>query len=339
MNESVLLKTKHLTKFFPVKTGVFRRTSGWVKAVDDVSFQVYPGETFGIVGESGCGKSTLGMTILRLIEPTSGSVFFEDRDVTTLSSSQLLRFRKNIQMIFQDPFSSLNPRMRVGSIIGEGMTVHGVGARSNREFIVRTLLEKVGLQADSFDRYPHEFSGGQRQRIGIARALAISPKLIIADEAVSALDVSIRSQIINLMADLKTEFQLTYLFISHDLSVVKHLCDRIMVMYLGKTMEITTREILFCRPLHPYTVSLISAVPVPDPDYHINRILLLGDVPSPVHPPSGCRFHTRCPVTRKKCETDEPLLIEQEPFHFVACHYPGTLAISVPLILTSDSTL
>ncbi len=336
-DNSVLLKIDHLKKYFPIKTGVFRSTIGWVKAVDDVSFVVNSGETFGIVGESGCGKSTLGMTVLRLFEPTSGTIIFEGQDITAIPQSQFIKYRKNLQIIFQDPFSSLNPRMTIGAIIEEGMNVHGIGNKKERSSMVIDLLQRVGLQSDCYHRFPHEFSGGQRQRIGIARALAMNPKLMIADEAVSSLDVSIRSQIINLMVDLKNEFHLTYLFISHDLSIIKHVCDRIMVMYLGKTVEIAPRNTLFRAPLHPYTVALISAVPVPDPDYHVERIILPGDVPSPIDPPSGCRFHTRCPVVQKRCADEEPLLLEKEPNHLVACHFPGSLTISTPLILTTGS--
>jgi oligopeptide transport system ATP-binding protein len=339
MNNVSLLKIKNLKKYFPVKAGVFRSTIGWVKAVDDISFEVYAGETLGIVGESGCGKSTLGLTILRLYEPSSGQIIFDGKEIHNLLQSQFILYRKNLQMIFQDPFSSLNPRMTVGSIIEEGMNIHKIGKSQERSVMVMNLLKKVGLQSDGVNRFPHEFSGGQRQRIGIARALAMNPKLIIADEAVSALDVSIRSQILNLMIDLKEEFHLTYIFISHDLSVIKHVCDRIMVMYLGKAVEIAPRYGLFRTPFHPYTVALISAVPVPDPDYHIERIILPGDVPSPIDPPSGCRFHPRCPVAQEKCSEEEPLLVDQGNGHFVACHYPGSLAISTPMILTTDGII
>lgn len=299
----------------------------FVKAVDGVNFQVKRGETFGIVGESGCGKSTLGMTLLKLYPPTSGKVIFENQDVFSLSDSELRKLRRNIQMIFQDPFSSLNPRMTVGAIIEEGLSTHHTGSAKERKKMVESLVEKVGLSKDILKRYPHEFSGGQRQRIGIARALALKPKLVIADEAVSALDVSIRSQIINLLKDLKEEFSLTYIFISHDLAVVKYICDRIMVMYLGKAVEIAPKEALFENPLHPYTMSLISAVPVPDPDYKVRRIILKGDVPSPINPPSGCRFHTRCPVSQPLCASQEPDLLEIQPDHWVACHFPGSLKI------------
>ncbi|MDI3525023.1 MAG: peptide/nickel transport system ATP-binding protein, partial [Candidatus Atribacteria bacterium] len=312
-NSEFILEVKNLKKYFPIKAGVFRKTVAFVKAVDGVSFQVRQGETFGIVGESGCGKSTLGMTLLKLHTPTSGKVLFENQDVFSLSDSELRKLRRNIQMIFQDPFSSLNPRMSVGAIIEEGLSTHRIGNAQERKAMVEVLVEKVGLSKDVLKRYPHEFSGGQRQRIGIARALALKPKLVIADEAVSALDVSIRSQIINLLKDLKDEFSLTYIFISHDLAVVRYICDRIMVMYLGKAVEIAPKEALFENPLHPYTVSLISAVPVPDPDYKVRRIILKGDVPSPINPPAGCRFHTRCPVSQPLCASQEPDLLEVQP--------------------------
>ncbi len=326
-NSEPILQVEQLKKYFPIKAGVFRKVVAFVKAVDGVNFQVKRGETFGIVGESGCGKSTLGMTLLKLYPPTSGKVIFENQDVFSLSDSELRKLRRNIQMIFQDPFSSLNPRMTVGAIIEEGLSTHHTGSAKERKKMVESLVEKVGLSKDILKRYPHEFSGGQRQRIGIARALALKPKLVIADEAVSALDVSIRSQIINLLKDLKEEFSLTYIFISHDLAVVKYICDRIMVMYLGKAVEIAPKEALFENPLHPYTMSLISAVPVPDPDYKVRRIILKGDVPSPINPPSGCRFHTRCPVSQPLCASQEPDLLEIQPDHWVACHFPGSLKI------------
>lgn len=326
-NSEFILEVKNLKKYFPIKAGVFRKTVAFVKAVDGVSFQVRQGETFGIVGESGCGKSTLGMTLLKLHTPTSGKVLFENQDVFSLSDSELRKLRRNIQMIFQDPFSSLNPRMSVGAIIEEGLSTHRIGNAKERKAMVEVLVEKVGLSKDVLKRYPHEFSGGQRQRIGIARALALKPKLVIADEAVSALDVSIRSQIINLLKDLKDEFSLTYIFISHDLAVVRYICDRIMVMYLGKAVEIAPKEALFENPLHPYTVSLISAVPVPNPDYKVRRIILKGDVPSPINPPAGCRFYTRCPVSQPLCASQEPDLLEVQPGHWVACHFPGSLKI------------
>ncbi|HSV31557.1 MAG TPA: dipeptide ABC transporter ATP-binding protein [Atribacteraceae bacterium] len=325
MSEKSLLRCRQLKKYFPIKTGLLRRTVGWVKAVDGVDFSVDPGETFGIVGESGCGKSTLGMTLLRLYDPSAGTILFDGNDISRVRYGTLKQMRRNIQMIFQDPFSSLNPRMSVGAIIEEGLRVHRMGNYRLRSRLVGELLEKVGLNAEHASRYPHEFSGGQRQRIGIARALSLNPRLVVADEAVSALDVSIRSQVLNLMLDLKREFNLTYLFISHDLGVVKHICDRIMVMYLGKVVEIASKETLFDGPLHPYTVALISAVPVPDPDYSMKRILLPGDIPSPIDSPPGCRFHTRCPVVQDLCRCGEPPLEEKQSGHQVACHFPGSL--------------
>ena len=327
MPESVILKVEDLKKYFPIKAGVFRKIVAWVKAVDGVSFEVFTGESMGIVGESGCGKSTLGMTVLRLYEPTAGKIFFGGREISGLPSSRLRLVRKEMQMIFQDPFSSLDPRMSIGAIIEEGMAVHGMYSPQERAEKVQELLERVGLSRDYARRYPHEFSGGQRQRIGIARAIALHPRFIIADEAVSSLDVSIRSQILNLILELKEEYGLTYLFISHDLAVVKQICDRILVMYLGKAVEIAGKRDIFSYPLHPYAVALISAVPVPDPDYRVDRIILRGDVPSPINPPSGCRFHPRCPVAQKQCGEIEPLLREVERGHWVACHFPGSLEL------------
>ncbi len=325
MSKHSILEATKLKKYFPIQTGLFRRTVGWVRAVDGVSLKIYQEETFGVVGESGCGKSTLGMTLLRLHEPSGGSIVFQGKDITRVGFSHLKKLRREFQMIFQDPFSSLNPRMRAGSIVEEGLRVHKISSARQRTKITRELLERVGLPPGSYRRFPHEFSGGQRQRVGIARALATHPLLIVADEAVSALDVSVRAQMLNLMLDLKKDFHLTYIFVSHDLSVVKSICNRIMVMYLGKGVEMTNTTKLFTKPLHPYTVALISAVPVPDPDYLMNRVILDGDVPSPVNPPPACRFHTRCPVKQDICEQEEPLLEEKEPGHFVACHYPGSL--------------
>src|ERR671930_690147 len=297
-----LLKVRNLKKYFPIRGGLFSREVARVHAVDDVSFDVMPGETLGLVGESGCGKSTTGRSILRLIEPTSGEVSFEGKNVTTLDKRSLRALRKEMQIIFQDPYASLNPRMTVGSIIGEALVIHRLApTRKAREERVVQLLETVGLAADHLRRYPHEFSGGQRQRIGIARALAVSPKLIIADEPVSALDVSIQAQIINLLEDLQSKFGLTYLFIAHDLSVVRHISDRVAVMYVGKIVEVADRNELYERPLHPYTRALLSAVPVPDPrvEQRRNRIILTGDPPSPVDPPPACRFHPRCPYMQQ----------------------------------------
>ncbi|HXL02089.1 MAG TPA: dipeptide ABC transporter ATP-binding protein [Candidatus Atribacteria bacterium] len=326
MSDAPLLQVQNLKKYFPIKAGVFRRTVGWVKAVDGVSFEVLPGETLGIVGESGCGKSTLGMTIMRLYEPTAGNIVFQGQDISSLPASQLKSIRRNIQMIFQDPFTSLDPRMHIGSIVEEGMKVHRIASSPEVRRRALDLLEKVGLGAEYFSRYPHEFSGGQRQRIGIARALALNPRLVVADEPVSSLDVSVRSQILNLLKDLKREYQLTYIFISHDLAVVRQICNRVMVMYLGKVVEIADGDVFFSSPSHPYSVALISAVPVPDPDYEVKRIILSGDVPSPINPPPGCRFHTRCLVAQEVCSEVEPALEERGEGHWVACHFPGSLS-------------
>lgn len=383
---SVILKVENLVKYFPIRAGVFKRIVGWVKAVDDVSFEINEGETVGLVGESGCGKTTIGMVLLRLYEPTSGRIIIANEDTTYFfmpplrAKSYLKRtyidrfnkllkdagskdavidtlegvdkiyaklffnearssakkfyslllsnmdekrreFRKNVQIVFQDPYSSLNPRLRIKSIVGEGPAVHRL-VKSEKELInkVRSVLEDVGISGDYMYRFPHEFSGGQRQRIGIARALALSPKLVIADEAVSALDVSIRSQIINLMKDLQREHKLTYLFISHDLAVIKYVSDRIIVMYLGKIVETASKKELFDKPLHPYTRALMSAIPIPNPNIKKERIILTGDVPSPVNPPPGCRFHTRCYMAVDVCSKIEPKLREISPGHAVACH-------------------
>lgn len=326
-NGEVLLRVENLKKYFPLRAGVFKRVVGWVKAVDGVSFEVFTGETLGIVGESGCGKSTLGMTILRLVEPTDGRIVFAGQDITDLPPSKLRPIRKDMQMIFQDPFSSLNPRMTVQAIIEEGLKVHRVVPRSKMREEIEMLLERVGLSRDYIRRFPHEFSGGQRQRISIARAIALRPRLVIADEALSSLDVSVRSQILELLRELKKEYSLTYLFISHDLAVVRQISHRILVMYLGKVVELAPKERFFNRPLHPYSVALISAVPIPDPEARRSRIILKGDVPSPLRPPSGCRFHTRCPKAQSVCTELEPLLREMEPGHFVACHFPGCVTL------------
>jgi oligopeptide transport system ATP-binding protein len=320
MPDTALLRVKNLKKYFPIRGGLFSREVARVHAVDDVTFDLMKGETLGLVGESGCGKSTTGRCILRLIEPTAGEVWFDDKNVTTLDKRSLRHLRRDMQIIFQDPYASLNPRMTVGSIIGEALVIHKLAKnKREREERVVHLLETVGLNADHLRRYPHEFSGGQRQRIGIARALAVSPKLIVADEPVSALDVSIQAQIINLLEDLQKQFNLTYLFIAHDLSVVEHISTRVAVMYLGKIVEIAPAKELYTNPKHPYTEALLSAVPIPDPAVKRKRILLEGDVPSPIKPPSGCRFHTRCPVRVPSCSENEQVLKEISPGHWVAC--------------------
>jgi oligopeptide transport system ATP-binding protein len=320
-----LLKVNNLVKHFPIKGGIFGRVSEKVHAVDGVSFELNAGETLGVVGESGCGKSTTGRCILRLIEPTSGEVWFDGKNVTSLGKTELRAMARDMQIIFQDPYASLNPRMTVGSIIGEALTIHKL-TKTAREYEDRIvdLLETVGLNADHMRRYPHEFSGGQRQRIGIARALAVTPKLIVCDEAVSALDVSIQAQVINLLEDLQEKFDLTYLFIAHDLSVVEHISDRVAVMYLGRIVEIASSTDLYTNPLHPYTEALLSAVPIPDPSVKRKRIHLQGDVPSPINPPSGCHFHTRCPkANATTCRTESPTLKQASDGHWVACHLRG----------------
>ena len=321
MAAETLLEVSHLKKYFPIKGGVFSRTIGFVYAVDDVSFTVDKGETLGLVGESGCGKSTTGRSILRLIEPTDGTIHFEGQDVTALDKNAMRSLRREMQIIFQDPYASLNPRMTVGSIIGEPLEIHKIARGSEKTERVASLLQKVGLRAEDMRKYPHEFSGGQRQRIGIARALALNPKLIVCDEPVSALDVSIQAQVINLLEDLQEEFALSYLFIAHNLNVVEHISDRVAVMYLGQIVELAPDADLYNDPQHPYTEALLSAVPIPDPTVTKKRIILEGDVPSPIDPPSGCHFHTRCMYKEKICEEEAPEFKHIGGGHWVACHF------------------
>jgi peptide/nickel transport system ATP-binding protein len=320
-----ILEVEHLVKHFPIKSGLlFDREVASVKAVDDVSLTLHEGETLGLVGESGCGKSTLCRTIIQLLEPTAGSVKYGGKELVGLSRKNLRPVRREIQMIFQDPYASLNPRKRVGQIIGDPLELHGLASGTQLRREVQQLMDRVGLQPEHYNRYPHEFSGGQRQRIGIARALALRPKLIIADEPVSALDVSIQAQIINLLEDLQDEFNLSYIFVAHDLGVVRHVSDRIAVMYLGKIVERSPAAVLYERPIHPYSVALLSAVPIPDPKANAERtpVVLEGDVPSPVDPPSACRFHTRCPWATEICSQDEPPLAEYSEGQAAACHHP-----------------
>jgi oligopeptide/dipeptide ABC transporter ATP-binding protein len=314
-----LVQVKNLVKYFPVRGGLMQRVVAWVKAVDHVTFSIREGETVGLVGESGCGKTTVGRTILRLIEPTSGEVIFSGTEVFKLGSRELKEMRRNMQIIFQDPYASLDPRMPIGESVAEGLKIHNVGTEQQRNETVIKMLRKVGLEDYHARRYPYEFSGGQRQRIGIARALALQPKFIVADEPVSALDVSIQSQVLNILKGLQREFKLTYLFIAHNLSVVEHISDRVAVMYLGKVVEFTERGELFRNPLHPYTKALMSAIPIPDPKIKRERIILQGDVPSPLNPPSGCRFHPRCPVVFDRCAIEEPIYQEVNPDHWAAC--------------------
>ncbi|MET9920197.1 dipeptide ABC transporter ATP-binding protein [Streptomyces sp. NPDC006435] len=332
-SREVLLKVTGLQKHFPLKKGMLQRTTGAVKAVDGIDFEVHSGETLGVVGESGCGKSTMGRLITRLLEPTAGKIEFEGRDITHLGVSGMRPMRRDMQMIFQDPYSSLNPRHTIGTIVGAPFKLQGVTPEGGVKKEVQRLLEVVGLNPEHYNRYPHEFSGGQRQRIGIARALALKPKLVVADEPVSALDVSIQAQVVNLLDDLQRELGLTYVIIAHDLSVVRHVSDRIAVMYLGKVVELADRESLYRAPMHPYTKALLSAVPIPDPKRRSaksERILLKGDVPSPIAPPSGCRFHTRCWKATEVCKTQEPPLAMLKTGHQVACHHPENAPDQVP---------
>lgn len=322
---SELLRVNGLVKHYPILGGVFLKEIASVKAVDDVSLTVGKGETLGLVGESGCGKTTLGRAILRLEEPTRGEVYFEGENILTYNPQQMRALRKSMQIIFQDPFSSLNPRKTVSQIIGEPLLIHGMKSRKKRDERVLYLLEVVGLRKEHMRRYPHQFSGGQRQRIGVARALALNPKLIVCDEAVSALDVSIQAQVINLLEELQDQFELTYLFISHDLSVVEHISNRVAVMYLGKIVELADAEELYHSPLHPYTIALLSASPIPDPELTRKRIILKGDVPSPINPPPGCRFHTRCLYAEDICMTEPPKFEEIRPRHYAACHFAGKI--------------
>ena len=316
----VLLKVENLKKYFPIRTGMFARHTGDVRAVDDISFEVYEGETLGIVGESGCGKSTTGRVIMRLHEPTDGKVTFDGVELTGLSAEEMRKTRREIQMVFQDPYASLNPRHTVEKILMEPLIVHGIGTAAEQKKKVIEYLEIVGLSSYHAKRYPHQFSGGQRQRIGIARALMTNPKLIIADEPVSALDVSIQAQVLNLMQKLQEDLNLTYIFIAHDLGVVRHISNRVGVMYLGRMVELAPSENLYAEPLHPYTQALLSAVPIPDTVYEREKILLTGDIPSPSSPPTGCTFHTRCPLVMDMCKKQVPQFKEVKPGHSVACH-------------------
>ncbi|MEC0183775.1 dipeptide ABC transporter ATP-binding protein [Paenibacillus peoriae] len=317
-----LLEVNGLKKYYPMKKSWFSKKSGYVRAVDDLSFQVMPGETLGIVGESGCGKSTTGQMITQLLEPTAGEIRFQGQSLSDLTDEEVRKVRRDLQFVFQDPYSSLNPRMKVFDIVAEPLQVHGLAKGKELKAEVFRLLQTVGLGAHLADRHPHEFSGGQRQRIGIARALAMKPKLIVCDEPVSALDVSIQAQILNLLKELQQQFELTYIFIAHGLPSVKHISDRIAVMYLGKIVELADRDELFARPQHPYTKALLDAVPVPDPRLRKERITLTGEIPNPANPPAGCTFHTRCPYAQEKCREQSPLLEEHTPGHVAACHFP-----------------
>jgi oligopeptide/dipeptide ABC transporter ATP-binding protein len=330
-NGKKLLEVENLKKHYPIKKGLLASTVGHVLAVDGISFAIDEGETLGLVGESGCGKSTAGKTILRLIEPTAGTVKLRGERIDQLSRAQMRPYRRELQVVFQDPYSSLNPRMSVGDIVAEPLRNYGAAPGKSLPDRVAMLFEKVGLRPEAMERFPHEFSGGQRQRIGIARALALQPSLIVCDEPVSALDVSVQAQVINLLMDLQKEFGLSYLFVAHDLAVVEHISHRIAVMYLGKIVELTDKRSLFAAPLHPYTEALLSAVPLPAPEAKRERIILKGDVPSPINPPTGCRFHTRCPYAMPRCSTEEPEMREIRPGHLVACHLrePDTASFAV----------
>jgi peptide/nickel transport system ATP-binding protein/oligopeptide transport system ATP-binding protein len=321
--DDILLSVRGLKKHFPVKQGLLKRTSGYLQAVDGVDLEVRRGETLGLVGESGCGKSTLGRTLLRLLEPTAGEITFDGVEMVGLDNKALKEMRRHMQIVFQDSVGSLDPRMKVGDLIAEGLKIHGIGARKERDAVVHEMLERVGMPPEAADRYPHQFSGGQRQRIGLARALVLQPKLVVADEPVSALDVSIQSQVLNLLVELKAEFDLTYVFVAHDLAVVGYISDRVAVMYLGRIVEIAPSDELFRRPLHPYTMALLSANPEPVPGRKSARIVLTGDVPSPIDPPSGCRFRTRCPIAQQICSEVDPALQDHGLDHRAACHFPG----------------
>ncbi len=321
LNTQPLIEVKNLVKYYPVLGGILRQPVEWVQAVENISFIINKGETLGLVGESGCGKTTVGHTMLGLLSPTSGSVLFEGVDVFRLKGAESKAMRRNLQIVFQDPFSSLDPRLPIGESIAEGLHIHHIGSRQERFEKVLAALKTVGMEDYHAVRYPHEFSGGQRQRIGIARAIIMQPKFIVLDEPVSALDVSIQAQVLNLLKELQHELGLSYLFVAHNLAVVEHICDRVAVMYLGKIVESSSREELFSHPLHPYTQALMSAIPIPNPGKKRNRIILKGDVPSPLHPPTGCRFHPRCPIAHENCAVDEPQLRELRPDHWVACHY------------------
>lgn len=327
MSKPLLLQVKNLKQHFPIKGGILGKTVNHVKAVDDISFDIYQGETVSIVGESGCGKSTTGRAILRLEEPTAGEISFQGEDLLTLNKKEMRKKRKDLQIIFQDPYASLNPRQTVRQILEEAIAIQNVVPKQKRRERIRELMEVVGLGAHQAERYPHQFSGGERQRIGIARALSVQPKLIICDEAVSALDVSIQAQVINLLKQLQRDFQLTYLFISHDLGVVRHISDRIIVMYLGKIVEIADKKSLFENPQHPYTRALLSAIPIANTKVKKERIILKGDVPSPIDPPKGCRFHTRCPYAEKRCQEESPALSNLAEGHQVACHLVGNCTV------------